>query len=140
RNEPVRHGARSRAVACAFVTRRGRGFGKRRMTTGISRGVEERLAEIEDKRQGPVIPEWKGGGRPHAIALVAVKADRAIELWIDGAYIKSYGFTAMSGGLGPKRRQGDGQIPEGIYGIDVLNPKSSFHLSMRVDYPNAFDR
>lgn len=46
----------------------------------------------------------------------------------------------MSGGPGPKRRAGDRQVPEGFYEIDGLNPNSLFHLSLRVDYPNAEDR
>jgi len=55
-------------------------------------------------------------------------------------YIKSYPIHAASGDLGPKRREGDRQVPEGLYRIDSLNPNSRFHLSMRVDYPNADDR
>jgi murein L,D-transpeptidase YafK len=54
--------------------------------------------------------------------------------------ITSYPFTGFSGRLGPKLREGDGQIPEGIYDITALNPQSSFHLSIRVEYPNAFDK
>jgi murein L,D-transpeptidase YafK len=37
-------------------------------------------------------------------------------------------------------REGDRQVPEGIYPIESLNPNSSYHLSLRVGYPNAFDR
>ena len=49
-------------------------------------------------------------------------------------------MTAFSGTLGPKLREGDGQIPEGIYGIGYLNPNSSYYLSLKVTYPNASDR
>jgi murein L,D-transpeptidase YafK len=45
-----------------------------------------------------------------------------------------------SGKLGPKLREGDRQVPEGLYRIESLNPNSRFHLSLRVNYPNAFDR
>ena len=48
--------------------------------------------------------------------------------------------AAFSGTLGPKLREGDGQIPEGIYGIGYLNPNSSYYLSLKVTYPNASDR
>ena len=41
---------------------------------------------------------------------------------------------------GPKLKQGDRQVPEGIYHISRLNPNSNYHLSMKVDYPNQFDR
>lgn len=54
--------------------------------------------------------------------------------------IKSYPFTGFSGGLGPKLREGDGQIPEGVYAIEYLNPNSQFHLSVKLDYPNLFDK
>lgn len=54
--------------------------------------------------------------------------------------IKTYPICAASGILGPKRRQGDLQVPEGFYTISKLNPQSSYHLSLRVDYPNASDR
>lgn len=80
-----------------------------------------------------------------SVALVAVKNARTLELWARKpgaawAKLRTYSFTAYSGALGPKLREGDGQIPEGVYGIEYLNPSSSYHLSMKVDYPNAFDR
>lgn len=53
--------------------------------------------------------------------------------------LKSYPFTAFSGRLGPKLKEGDRQIPEGIYKIEYLNPNSAYYLSMKVSYPNAFD-
>ena len=69
-----------------------------------------------------------------------------VELWARGkdqpqlTLIKSYPICAKSGISGPKRRQGDGQVPEGFYTIEKLNPQSSYHLSLRVDYPNESDR
>jgi hypothetical protein len=42
--------------------------------------------------------------------------------------------------MGPKLRSGDRQVPEGLYRISALNPDSLFHVSLRVDYPNAHDR
>ena len=53
--------------------------------------------------------------------------------------IKTYPVLAQSGTGGPKLREGDLQIPEGIYKIELLNPQSSYHLSMRLNYPNEFD-
>lgn len=55
-------------------------------------------------------------------------------------FLKTYKFTAQSGSVGPKLQEGDRQIPEGIYKIEYLNPNSSYYLSMKVNYPNAFDR
>jgi murein L,D-transpeptidase YafK len=42
--------------------------------------------------------------------------------------------------LGPKRRKGDGQVPEGLYVIDTFNPNSIFYLSLGINCPNASDR
>jgi murein L,D-transpeptidase YafK len=42
--------------------------------------------------------------------------------------------------LGPKLQEGDNQVPEGLYRIESLNPNSAFHLALRTNYPNAFDR
>ena len=54
--------------------------------------------------------------------------------------IKRYPITGFSGGPGLKLRDGDGQIPEGIYAVEYLNPNSHFHLSIKLNYPNAFDK
>jgi murein L,D-transpeptidase YafK len=55
-------------------------------------------------------------------------------------FIHSYPVLAASGVAGPKLRKGDLQVPEGIYPVDSLNPNSKYHLSLRIGYPNAFDR
>jgi murein L,D-transpeptidase YafK len=52
----------------------------------------------------------------------------------------SYSICSRSGQLGPKRKQGDGQVPEGFYHIDRFNPKSNFHLSLGLNYPNLSDK
>lgn len=54
--------------------------------------------------------------------------------------IAHYRVCALSGNPGPKRRQGDGQIPEGFYFIDRFNPTSNYHLSLGINYPNESDR
>jgi hypothetical protein len=82
---------------------------------------------------------------PNALTLVALKHERMLEVWVrlDGAAsakVADYPVLAASGVLGPKFREGDGQVPEGIYTIEGLNPNSAYHLSMKVNYPNAFDR
>ncbi|MBF0439072.1 MAG: L,D-transpeptidase family protein [Magnetococcales bacterium] len=91
---------------------------------------------------------FKQAGLPYPsprLALLAFKQERRLELWggdVNGPMkkIKIYPFTAFSGELGPKRREGDRQIPEGFYRITFLNPDSAYHLSMKLDYPNPFDR
>ncbi len=54
--------------------------------------------------------------------------------------VKEYNFCMLSGKTGPKRKQGDGQVPEGFYHVDRFNPASNFHLSLGINYPNASDR
>ena len=74
------------------------------------------------------------------------KSEKIVELWAPptaGApykLIKSWPICALSGKLGPKRVQGDLQVPEGFYTLDQFNPESNYLLSMRVSYPNKSDR
>jgi TPR repeat protein len=81
---------------------------------------------------------------PRDVALVALKNEARLELWADAGtgwrFVRSYLVRAASGRLGPKLREGDHQVPEGIYRITALHPTSRYHLSLRLDYPNAFDR
>lgn len=83
---------------------------------------------------------------PKSLYLRAFKREGQLELWAADApdqahrLLKTYRIAAMSGGLGPKRREGDQQVPEGFYSIDRFNPYSSFHLSLGLNYPNASDR
>lgn len=80
---------------------------------------------------------------PRQLALLVFKRERRVAVWARGdswRFIRDYPILAASGHAGPKLRQGDYQVPEGVYRIEWLNPNSSYHLSMKVSYPNAFDR
>ncbi len=82
---------------------------------------------------------------PQDIALLAFKQERQVQLWAKNEgqswrHIHTYPLTAYSGRLGPKLRENDLQIPEGVYRLTSLNPFSSMHLSMMINYPNNFDR
>ncbi|HAT8179418.1 TPA: hypothetical protein JA361_08085 [Legionella pneumophila] len=82
---------------------------------------------------------------PKEIALLAFKSERKVELWAKNpnqawTHIHNYPLTGFSGRLGPKLRENDKQIPEGIYKLVNFNPFSSMHLSMMINYPNSFDR
>jgi murein L,D-transpeptidase YafK len=76
--------------------------------------------------------------------LIAYKAERVLEVWAGTAsgwaLAQSYDVRAASGDPGPKLREGDLQVPEGEYRLTALNPNSSYHLSIRVDYPSDQDR
>jgi murein L,D-transpeptidase YafK len=82
---------------------------------------------------------------PRRVTFVVIKDLRRLEVWAfegwsDPRPVKSYEVTALSGRPGPKLREGDRQVPEGIYSVLWLNPDSDFELSMKLDYPNEFDR
>ncbi|MGZ3882714.1 MAG: L,D-transpeptidase family protein [Bacteroidia bacterium] len=74
------------------------------------------------------------------------KLEKELELWVKNKSDKSYTFLkkiavcASSGDLGPKRREGDRQVPEGMYEISVFNPASDYFLAVKVSYPNQSDR
>jgi murein L,D-transpeptidase YafK len=58
------------------------------------------------------------------------------------ALLKTYPMCRWSGQLGPKKREGDMQVPEGFYSIapGQMNPNSHYYLAFNVGYPNAYDR
>ncbi len=80
---------------------------------------------------------------PENLVLIGLKEEKILEVWTlnhgKTVFIKSYPFTTISGKQGPKLIRGDGQIPEGLYRIESLNPNSAFHLSLKINYPNEFD-
>ncbi|MBQ9834788.1 MAG: murein L,D-transpeptidase [Akkermansia sp.] len=75
-----------------------------------------------------------------------IKEDLQLELWVQQGgkwrVLKSYPIAGMSGTLGPKVAEGDRQAPEGFYSVtpQALNPRSKYHLSFNIGYPNAYDR
>jgi len=75
----------------------------------------------------------------------AFKNEKILEVWVKEkntdrfTLLHTYEFCTSSGTLGPKRRQGDLQIPEGVYYINHFNPESNFYLSLGLNYPNASD-
>lgn len=81
---------------------------------------------------------------PPRLLLLGLKQEKLLEVYgADHAgvlkLVTSYPILGASGGPGPKLREGDKQVPEGFYRIELLNPNSSYHLSLRVDYPNPDD-
>ncbi|MBC7784129.1 MAG: L,D-transpeptidase family protein [Burkholderiales bacterium] len=111
------------------------------------RTVEDRLQEfstahvrLKEKfdRAGVVYP-------PAHVVLLGLKDERRLEVYAGSAreslrLVADYPILAASGGAGPKLREGDRQVPEGIYALESLNPNSRFHAALRIAYPNDFDR
>lgn len=111
------------------------------------RTVEQVIAALGDAMDGRLRPDFHRAGAeypPPRLVMVAYKAEKRLDLHASDArgtlrWVRSYPILGASGGRGPKLREGDGQVPEGFYGIELLNPNSRFHLSLRVNYPNAED-
>ena len=110
--------------------------------------IEHAIIRYGLRMEPPLINLFKKSGvayPPQDIALLAFKQERQIQLWAKNEnkswrYINTYPMTAFSGRLGPKLKEHDRQIPEGVYRLTNLNPFSSMHLSMMINYPNNFDR
>jgi hypothetical protein len=110
--------------------------------------VGQRVDEYGDVVRRRLLDDFTKTGvayPPESMVLIGLKQEKLLEVWVSGDrqtyhLLKTYPILKMSGKLGPKLLEGDKQVPEGLYGVDSLNPNSRFHLSLRIDYPNEFDR
>lgn len=111
--------------------------------------VDDRVAQLGtrvDARLRPLFERCGLAYPPAEIALLAFKDTRELEVYARASAqqawtcVTTYAVHGASGGLGPKLQEGDRQVPEGVYALEYLNPNSRFHLSLKLDYPNAFDR
>ncbi len=118
------------------------------MTTPNSRlktvaDVVKQLGPQVDSRLKPCFA-WAGVPYPPSrVALIGLKEEMKLELWAakdnTWVHVRTYDVYAASGVQGPKQKRGDRQVPEGIYQITSLNPNSTYHLSMKLNYPNSYD-
>jgi murein L,D-transpeptidase YafK len=110
--------------------------------------TEERLQQYGTAARARLKPYFEKQSiayPPSELIFVGLKEEKVLEIYArsgtnDFKFIRSYPILAASGVAGPKLREGDKQVPEGIYPVEWLNPNSSYHLSMRIGYPNAADR
>ena len=110
--------------------------------------IADRVAQYGPAARARLAPYFAAARVPYPperFVLVGFKRERELDLLAAGpgrplAFIRSYPIWGASGVLGPKLREGDGQVPEGIYGIEYLNPNSVAHLSLALSYPNDYDR
>lgn len=108
--------------------------------------VDSRMVKLESKVLNRIKSNLESAGFidfPKEIKIVAFKEERILQVYGSDTgvfkFIKEYPFTAFSGKLGPKLKEGDKQIPEGIYAVEYLNPNSAYYLSIKIDYPNDLD-
>ena len=96
----------------------------------VNEAYDERIEEIKEQfnERGLSFP-------PKEIYLRAFKHDLELEIWVRDSVIdtfllfNTYPICMSSGKMGPKRKQGDRQIPEGFYTIEIFNPRILFTLS-----------
>jgi murein L,D-transpeptidase YafK len=80
------------------------------------------------------------------ILIAAYKNEQELDIYVkrknehEYGLLATYTICAPSGVLGPKRKAGDRQVPEGFYHIDRFNPSSSYYLSLGLNYPNQSDK
>lgn len=80
------------------------------------------------------------------IYIRSFKYDSQMEVWVKNdikdqfKLFKTYKVCALAGTLGPKRLEGDYQVPEGFYYINEFNPRSQYYLSLGINYPNVSDK
>lgn len=123
---------------------------------GVYAQASLKTTQIKNKRvKGAYTEKWAGmkakldakkiNSANYDVLIRAFKLEKKLEIWVknkaDNVYthLLDYDICETSGELGPKRQEGDGQVPEGFYSIDLWNPTSAYYLSMRVNYPNLSD-
>lgn len=128
-------------------------FGILMLTQGLSfkeQQLRHARVEIAYEEKEKIVQHYFNNAKLNykgfSLFIRAFKSERTVEAWVNSADASTYTllttfpFCASSGTLGPKRKEGDLQIPEGIYTLNHFNPQSNFHLSLGVSYPNASDR
>jgi hypothetical protein len=140
------------AVAAALVLSTERGYAAASYVWAKLRGgytVAERVQKHASAVEARLKPRFERASVPYPptrLAYVAFKDTAQLQVYArtdtssDWQLVHTYPILGMSGATGPKLRRGDLQVPEGVYRAEFLNANSRFHLSIRLDYPNEFDR
>jgi murein L,D-transpeptidase YafK len=108
-----------------------------------------RIGDAMKRKEDTLIKQFQEKGLlwpANYIYIRSFKYDSEMEVWVKNKkeekykLFKTYKICALAGTLGPKRIAGDYQVPEGVYCINEFNPRSEYHLSLGLNYPNASDR
>ena len=108
-----------------------------KMSTTFSRAEDTLKKQFESKKLS-----WP----PKEMYVRSFKYDRELEVWVRNddkepfKLFKTYKICMQSGTMGPKRMEGDYQVPEGFYYINEFNPNSNYHLALGLNYPNVSDK
>ena len=108
-----------------------------------------KITDVVKRKEDTLSKQFKAKGLiwpAKYIYIRSFKYDSQLEVWVkndrkdDYKLFKTYKICALAGTLGPKRMQGDYQVPEGFYHINEFNPNSMYHLSLGLNYPNISDK
>src|SRR5215831_12591354 len=108
-----------------------------------------RIGDVVKRKEDTLMKQFQEKGLvwpAKFVYLRSFKYDSQLEVWVKSDkndkfhLFKTYKICAMAGTLGPKRIQGDFQVPEGFYYINEFKPDSKYHLSLGLNYPNASDK
>jgi murein L,D-transpeptidase YafK len=108
-----------------------------------------KVADVYNRMEDSIKSQFKKQNLvwpPAEMYVRSFKYDRQLEVWVKNdpkdpfKLFKTYKVCMQSGTMGPKRIEGDYQVPEGFYYINEFNPNSAYHLSLGLNYPNSSDR
>src|SRR5882724_2076163 len=108
-----------------------------------------KISEMMKRKEDTLMKQFQAKGLVWPAKFIYIRSfkyDSELELWVKNKQgekyklFKTYKVCALAGSLGPKRMAGDYQVPEGFYYINAFNPRSEYHLSLGLNYPNASDR
>jgi murein L,D-transpeptidase YafK len=135
-------------LVLAFCVYRGMSLHQAMSTDPAASSLAVRLSQYRPAARARLQPYFEAAQvdyPPKRVVLLALKREKLLEVYAvatnqDLRFIHAWPILAASGVSGPKLREGDQQVPEGVYPVESLNPNSKFHLALRLGYPNAFDR
>lgn len=135
-------------LVLAFCVYRGMSLRENMSNDSAASFLASRLSQYRPAARARLQPLFEAAQvdyPPARVVLLALKREKLLEVYAaatnqDLRFIHAWPILAASGVSGPKLREGDQQVPEGVYPVESLNPNSKFHLALRLGYPNAFDR
>ncbi|MEO5996544.1 MAG: L,D-transpeptidase family protein [Chitinophagaceae bacterium] len=108
-----------------------------------------KITDLLKRKQDTLMRQFQNKGLEWPAKYLYIRSfkyDSQLEVWVKNnrnqpyKLFKTYKVCALAGTLGPKRLEGDYQVPEGFYHINEFKPNSLYHLSLGLNYPNMSDR
>jgi murein L,D-transpeptidase YafK len=136
------------ALALIFKTQLGAASSVLKAKVSKKATVSERLDQYGPEarnRWKPYFDKKQLTYPPSELLLIGLKREKDLQIYAANKgqsfrLVRTMPIRAASGKAGPKLREGDRQVPEGVYRVESLNPNSNYHLALRIGYPNEFDR